>query len=81
MPDLPPRRDASAADLRTFRAQTFKFTAASSLTGCPEVVIPVRHVPSGQRFGVGVLGGVRGDATLLRLANLVSPDGGPANVG
>jgi len=81
MRDLPPLRDASPAELASFRTETLTFTAVGSLAGAPELVIPVRHVPSGQVFGVGVLGPVRGDAALLRLASRVCPDGGPADVG
>jgi len=81
MRDLPLLRDASPAELASFRTETLTFTAVGSLAGAPELVIPVRHVPSGQVFGVGVLGPVRGDAALLRLASRVCPDGGPADVG
>jgi Asp-tRNA(Asn)/Glu-tRNA(Gln) amidotransferase A subunit family amidase len=80
MPGLPPRRDASPEDLSAFRAETIRFTAASSMTGCPQLVIPVHHVRSGQRFGAGLAGPVRGDATLLRLAALMCPGEGPAEI-
>jgi amidase len=80
MPDLPPRRDASPDELLTFRVESFTFTSPSSLTGCPELVIPVRHAGSGKRFGVGILGRALGDATLLRLAGLMCPDGSPLDV-
>ena len=81
MHGLPPLRDASPEELASFRAQTLTFTALGSLTGAPELVIPVRHAPGGARFGVGVLGPVGSDATLLSLASRVCPNGGPADVG
>jgi len=74
-PGLPPLRDAGPEELLAFRAGAFRFTAPASLTGRPELVIPVHHRSSGQRFGVGVLGPASGDFTLLRLASLLCPDG------
>jgi amidase len=79
-PGLPPPRDASPEDLLAFRARTLALTAASSLTGCPELVIPVRHLGSGRLFGAGILGPVGSDATLLGLAGLVCPNGQPVDV-
>lgn len=81
MRGLTPLREAGPGELASFRAETLTFTALSSLTGAPELVIPVRHVPSGRQFGVGVLGPVRGDATLLSLASRLCPGGGPVDVG
>ena len=77
MRGLTPLREAGPGELASFRAETLTFTALSSLTGAPELVIPVRHVPSGRQFGVGVLGPVRADATLLSLASRLCPGGGP----
>jgi len=74
-PGLPPLRDAGPEELLAFRADAFRLTAPASLTGRPELVIPVHHRSSGQRFGVGVLGPVSGDFTVLRLARLLCPDG------
>ena len=74
-PGLPRLRDAGPEELLAFRAGAFRFTAPASLTGRPELVIPVHHRSSGQRFGVGVLGPASGDFTLLRLASLLCPDG------
>jgi amidase len=80
MPGLPPLRTAGPEDLRAFRAGTIAFTAASSMTGCPELVIPVRLVPSGQRFGAGIIASAGSEATLLHLAALICPGAGPAEV-
>ena len=72
-PGLPPLRDAGPGELLAFRAGAFRFTAPASLTGRPELVVPVHHRSSGQRFGVGVLGPASGDFALLRLASLLCP--------
>jgi amidase len=79
-PGLPPLRTAGPEELLAFRAGAFRFTAPASLTGRPELVIPVHHRSSGQRFGVGVLGPVLGDFTLARLAGLLGPDGASLTV-
>ena len=73
-PGLQPLRDAGPRELLAFRAGAFRFTAPASLTGRPELVVPVHHRSSGQRFGVGVLGPPSGDFALLRLASLLCPD-------
>ena len=70
----PPLRSAGPEELLAFRTGAFRFTAPASLTGRPELVVPVHHRASGQRFGVGVLGPALGDFTLLRLASLLCPD-------
>jgi amidase len=68
MADLAPLRTASSAELQEFRAVTLRFTAPASLSGRPELVIPVRHGPSGKSVGVGILGAGGSDAELLRAA-------------
>ncbi len=79
MTDLPPLRTASAAELREFRASTFRYTTPASLAGRPELVIPVRTVASGKWIGVGILGRVGGDSELVRLAaEICPPQGEPA---
>jgi amidase len=80
MRGFPPLRTAGPGDLQAFRAETIPFTAASSMTGCPQVVVPVRLVPGGQRFGAGIIAPVGGEATLLHLATLICPGAGPADV-
>jgi amidase len=76
-PGLPPLRDASPGELLAFRAGALRFTAPASLTGRPELVVPVHHRSSGQRLGVGVLGPASGDLTLLQLATLLCPGDAP----
>jgi amidase len=74
MTGLPPLRTAGPDELLAVRTGAFRFTAPASLAGRPELVLPVHHRASGQRFGVGVLGPALGDFTLLRLASLLCPD-------
>lgn len=76
LPDLPPSRDAGAAELLKFYVETFRFSATSSLTGCPELTIPITHLSNGKRFGVGILGSVGSDYTLLCIPRLLVPEGG-----
>jgi amidase len=73
--DLPPLRSAGPEELLVFRAGALRFTAPASLAGRPELVVPVHHRASGQRFGVGVLGPQSGDLALLRIARLICPEG------
>ncbi len=73
--DLPPLRSAGPQELLAFRAAALRFTAPASLAGRPELVVPVHHRASGQRFGVGILGPQSGDLALLRIARLICPEG------
>jgi amidase len=75
--DLPPLRTASPDELAEFRTTTFRFTAPASLTGRPEVVVPVKHAASGKQIGVGLLGWPGSDAELVRVAGLIRPSGEP----
>ena len=59
------------ADHSITRPKILRYTAPASLAGRPELVVPVHHRSSGQRFGVGVLGPPSGDVTLLELARLL----------
>jgi len=77
MPDLAPPRTASADELAQFRAGAFRFTTPASLSGRPELVIPVRHSASGKLVGVGILGAAGSDRELLRVAGAICPRNGP----
>jgi amidase len=68
LPGLPPRRDASDDELVEFRTGCFRLTAPASLTGAPQVVVPVHHRRSGNTYGVGLLGAVGSDRALLDAA-------------
>jgi amidase len=67
-PDLPPLRTALLAEITEFRALAFRFTTPASLSGRPELVIPVRRTVGGAPRGVGLLGPRGSDADLVRLA-------------
>jgi amidase len=71
MADLPVLRTASAADVQDFRASTLRLTAPASLTGRPEIVVPV--AARGGPLGVGVLGPVGGDAGLIEVVTRMGP--------
>jgi amidase len=68
LPGLPPRRDATDGELVEFRTRCFRLTAPASLTGAPQVVVPVDHRRSGNTYGVGLLGAPRADRMLLDAA-------------
>jgi amidase len=80
MPDLPPLQNAGREELQAFRVSAFRYTALASLTGRPELVIPVHHRASGKRLGVGLLGETRGDLALLRIAAQLYPGDQPLAV-
>lgn len=65
MAGLPPLRRAAADELSEFRAQSFRWTAPSSLTGSPQIVAPVVHCGSGLSYGVGLIGARGDDQSLL----------------
>jgi len=71
MPDLAPPRDANSDELAAFRGATLRFTAPAGLTGRPELVLPVRHLASGKRLGIGLIGARSGEAELVRIASLL----------
>lgn len=73
--DLPALRTASDDELVAFRSACFRLTAPSSLTGGPEVVLPVHHVRSGNTYGIGIVGAPGADRSLLDAAVAVGHDG------
>jgi len=64
-PGPPPRRDAGPEELLEFRVGSFSWTAPSSLTGSPQVVVPVGGPESNRGHGVGLLGARGADGALL----------------
>jgi Asp-tRNA(Asn)/Glu-tRNA(Gln) amidotransferase A subunit family amidase len=68
LPGLPPPLDSTPAELHAFRASAFRLAAPGSLTGSPQVVVPVTHPGSGRCVGAGLLGTPGSDAALLALA-------------
>jgi len=70
--DLAPLRTSSAGELLEFRSKSFQLTAPSSLTGCPQLVVPVSNESASKVIGVGLLGQHNNEATLLRAATLLT---------
>src|SRR5215469_9376595 len=70
--DLAPLRTSPADELLKFRTKSFQLTAPSSLTGCPQLVLPVRNESASKVIGVGLLGQHNNEATLLRAATLLT---------
>jgi amidase len=80
MADLPPLRGASQEELLRFRVSTFRYTVPGSMSGRPQVVIPVHHRASGKRLGVGIIGPAYSEPALLRAAGLACPGDQPLAV-
>jgi amidase len=76
LPGLPLRRQGSVEESLAFRSSALIYTAPGSLSGRPELVIPVRHAATGLHVGVGLLGPRCSDAALVKIASLVTPPEG-----
>lgn len=74
--NLPLRREGTAEEILAFRSNALIFTAPGSLSGRPELVIPVRHAATGLYVGVGLLGPQGSDAALIRAASRICPPDG-----
>jgi amidase len=72
VPGPAPRRDASREDLQLGRARLLRLTALSSLTGRPQISLPLLQA-DGAPVGFSLLGWRNGDETLLDVARLVAP--------
>jgi amidase len=72
VPGPAPQRDATADQLQLQRTQLLPLTVLASLTGRPQITLPLLQV-DGAPVGVSLLGWRDGDATLLRIAELVAP--------
>lgn len=71
MQNLPPMRNASAEELLNFRQISFRLSAIASLTGAPEIVVPVQHKANGLTYGVGIMSATGEDETLLSVSREV----------
>ncbi|MGO9512761.1 MAG: amidase [Steroidobacteraceae bacterium] len=72
VPGSAPRRDASLEHLLLRRAQLLPLTALASLTGRPQITLPLL-LADGAPVGVSLLGWRHGDEALLEIAELLSP--------
>jgi amidase len=68
-PGPAPLRVAGAEELQAFRVGSLRWTAPASLTGSPQVVVPVLD-GAGASHGVGLLGARGEDVSLLATASL-----------
>jgi amidase len=64
------RRDASAATLQLQRTRLLPLTALASLTGRPQITVPLLHA-DGAPVGFSLLGWRNGDEALLEVAELL----------
>jgi amidase len=72
VPGPAPRRDASPEQLQGQRAKLLPLTVLASLTGRPQITLPLLRV-DGAPVGVSLLGWRNGDEALLAIAELLSP--------
>jgi amidase len=71
VPGPAPRRDASPEQLQMQRTKLLPLTALASLTGRPQITLPLLRV-DGAPVGVSLLGWRNGDEALLEIAELLS---------
>jgi amidase len=74
-PGPAPRRDSSPAALQERRARAMPMTAFASLTGRPQITLPMLRV-DGAPVGVSLIGWKDGDESLLRAAERLIAAGG-----
>jgi amidase len=72
VPGPAPRRDASAEELQAQRHRLLPLTALASLTGRPQINLPVR-IAGAAPLGFSLLGWRHGDEALLAAAELLWP--------
>jgi amidase len=71
VPGPAPRRDATAEQLQLRRTQLLPLTALASLTGRPQITLPLPAIDA--PVGFSLLGWRDGDEALLEIAELLSP--------
>lgn len=72
VPAAAPRRDAARAELQALRARIFPLTALASLTGRPQITLPL-PATAGAPVGFSLLGWRNGDEALLETAQALAP--------
>ncbi len=70
VPGPAPRRDASPEQLQAMRTQLFPLTSLASLTGRPQITLPLLRM-DGAPVGLSLLGWRNGDEALLEIAELM----------
>ncbi|MGE0255333.1 MAG: amidase [Alphaproteobacteria bacterium] len=71
-PTIAPRRDATEAELESFRMATLALTCPAGLAGLPQVTLPAVRV-DGCPAGLSFIGWQGGDEALLGLARRLAP--------
>ena len=75
LPTVPapaPRRDAAPEQLQSLRTRVFPLTALASLTGRPQITLPL-PAAAGAPVGFSLLGWRNGDEALLEAAQVLAP--------
>jgi amidase len=75
LPTVPapaPRRDAAPEELQAMRARLFPLTALASLTGRPQITLPL-PAAAGAPLGFSLLGWRNGDEALLEAVQVLAP--------
>ncbi len=75
LPTVPapaPRRDAASEELQAMRARVFPLTALASLTGRPQITLPL-PLAAGAPLGFSLLGWRNGDEALLEAVQVLAP--------
>jgi amidase len=72
VPMAAPRRDAAPEELLALRARVFPLTALASLTGRPQITLPL-PAAAGAPVGFSLLGWRNGDEALLEAAQVLAP--------
>lgn len=73
--DLAPLRTASPEELFEFRTKSVQLTAPGGLTGCPQLVLPVRLSENAKIVGVGMIGHHNDEMKLIHAANKLAESG------
>lgn len=78
MPDVAPLSAASEEALEDYRNRAIRLLSIGSLTGCPQVSVPLLH-RHGAPMGLSLMGPPGSDVSLIALAAGLVADGGAAH--
>ncbi len=67
-PGGPPKRNTHAATLARYRSELMELTSLASLSGCPQLHLPVGGLPEGGPCGISLLGPPDSERKLLATA-------------
>uniref|UniRef100_A0A914EM66 Amidase domain-containing protein n=1 Tax=Acrobeloides nanus TaxID=290746 RepID=A0A914EM66_9BILA len=69
-PTVAPFRTASTEELKHYRTETVKLLSLASLSGFPQITLPLGKV-HGAQYGISILGKPYTDELLIQLAKMV----------